>query len=266
MVDVHSYVTLSKFHYTNTSHNMYRHWTVRPFTHQMKLLSQYVYKYVSSIYSPGRCSINDPMQVMKFNSATMLFYYGKSGKTVTQLSYHRDQQYWRDGSLNPLQNSQTPYTPTCVLTVGHSRVMRFILSDGKNDDRYSHIQLKPLHLCHGSLFILHPCDEIPRQRSKFIEHSNEYLYFKHGGVKHGPNDGLSVAFVFRNVNRQVRVGDHGNIVSDQDNPELDRLDDQDNPELDRLDDLLDEYAEHGMAQSELLLRNYYNSMRHIYRS
>lgn len=193
------------------------------------------------------------MQVMKFNTVTMLFYYGKSGRTVTQLSYHRDQQYWRDGSLSPQQNSQTPFTPTCVLTIGHSRVLRFILSDGQGDDKYSHVKLEPLSLCHGSLFILHPCDEIPRRRKKYSRYSKEHLYFKHGGVKHGPNDGLSVAFVFRHVNRQVRVNSNGNVEFDGNNSDLDVL-----------DDLLDNFAENTMHHSEMMLRNSYNSMREIY--
>ena len=72
-------------------------------------------------------------------------------------------------------------------------------------------------------------------------------------MRHGPDDGLSVAFVFRHVNRQVRVNSNGNMECDDDSSDLDIL-----------DDLLDDFAENTMHHSETMLRTSYTSMKDIY--
>ena len=227
-----------------------RHWTVRPFTLELKQLSQYVYEYVKQMYLNENSKI---MRVMNFNSVTILLYYGKSGKRVRQLSYHRDQQWKRNGTLDPEQNSQTPYTPTCVLTIGHPRVLNFILSDGVSANESSQIEFEPLSLCHRSLFILHPYDEIPRIRRKYAKHFMNHTYFKHGGIKHGPRDGLSVGFVFRTVDKQVKIQSNGVIECKYDSPDLDEL-----------DDMLHDFTQGKMQESEVILASEYENMKRSY--
>ena len=53
-------------------------------------------------------------------------------------------------------------------------------------------------LKHGSLFILHPDDEVPACRSG----QDLLTIFKHGNVKFGGKaDNMSIGFVFRNTSR-----------------------------------------------------------------
>ena len=166
---------------------------VIPFSECMKQLADDLYEDVKQKFRHDTTCLD----IKKFNSCTVLLYYGKTLKRIIQLGFHRDQLYRSDGTINQKQNSQAVNTPTVVLTVGDSRMLHFILC-GKEIKKNIHVD--SFELDHGSMFFLHPCDEIPMLRAVFTEYADLYTYYKHGGVKHGPSDGLSVAFVFRTVN------------------------------------------------------------------
>jgi len=89
-------------------------------------------------------------------------------------------------------------TPVAVLTVGSSRTVAFhrkYEEDGKtieeNDPCYLFEQSE------GSLFVLHPDDEVPKQQRNCFGVRKDKALFVHGVTTTHEKDYFSVAFVFR---------------------------------------------------------------------
>lgn len=197
--------------------------TIRPFTADMKFLADEVYKYISKKIFDGELI---RMLCQEFNSLTILLYYNKTddGK-IKQIGMHRDQLYDDDGNLNVNQNSQAPYTPTVILTIGDPRILKFELSKHGNMEHFKHIEIHPIKLLNATLFILHPLDEVPRKRPYYPFNVDDKTFFRHGKVNFGgANDCLSVAFVFRTVNRKLKIGKHGKVYHRDSKANLDDYD------------------------------------------
>lgn len=189
----------------------------------MQFLADEVYNYVSKKIFEGELI---RMTVHEFNSLTILLYYNKidDGK-IKQLGMHRDQLYDDDGHLNADKNSQTAYTPTVILTIGDPRILKFELSKYGNMDHFK-VEIHQIELLNATLFILHPLDEVPRNRPYYPFNFNDKTFFKHGNVTFGgANDGLSVAFVFRTVNKKLKIGKHGKVYYKDNQANLDDYDD-----------------------------------------
>ena len=196
---------------------------IRPFTDDMQFLADEVYKYVLQKILDGELI---RMTVHKFNSITVLLYYNKTdGGKIKQLGMHRDQLFDDDGCLNENQNSQTAYTPTVILTIGDSRKLKFELFKEGNMKNFKHIEIHPLELLNATLFILHPHDEVPRKRPYYEFNIDDKTFFKHGNVSFGgATDGLSIAFVFRAVDRKLKIGKHGKVYCKRHQANLDDYD------------------------------------------
>ena len=113
---------------------------------------------------------------------------------------HRD-QWWSCGDqFMKSMNSQEQDSATCILTLGDTRDLSFqCYKDNDTGDRAGPIMIDKkfsshkFHFNPGSLFILHPRDEITMLRTIFDENSG--TYFKHGNVSFG-KDSISIGLVF----------------------------------------------------------------------
>ena len=94
------------------------------------------------------------------------------------------------------KNSQSANAPTIVLSVGDERIISMYETEPTKKTKMSdNFKFK---LKHGSLFILHPDDEVPACRSE----QDLLPIFKHGNVTFGgETDNMNIAFVFRNTSK-----------------------------------------------------------------
>jgi hypothetical protein len=148
-----------------------------------------------------KMKVND-MNIRPFNHVTILFYFGD--ECVRKLNLHRNILYSKDGVYSVSKNSQTEGTPTCILNFGDTRTLQFRLfkyqkqSKGtfqqKRVGRDGHYSDVNITLPHGSLFVLHEKDELPRLRFNMTEKS----FYKYGNVDFGGAGKMSIAFVCRN--------------------------------------------------------------------
>lgn len=153
-----------------------------------------------------RSQFHDIIDVQQFNHVTILIYSGEN--EVCKLNFHRDQVYNRHGEFLAAKNSQKEGTPTCVLTFGDTRILQFKLFHYQEQTNGNY-RMKPydgidnidIQLNHGSLFVLHPKDEIPLLRSVCPGKS----FFKHGNVKFGGNGKMSIAFICRSCTHTAKV-------------------------------------------------------------
>ena len=230
-----------------------RHHIVRPFSPLLSEISDRVFGIVKELFIKGY--IPSGMVLKKFNSCVVLVYYNKSlvsYKSEVQLPLHRDCTYGPGGTLNAKQNSQEINTGTYVVTLGDSRSMRWMLTDGTPNNPFRDVDLDPVELRHGSLFVLHSHDEIPSVRHRYKDISASLSYFKHGGVRHGGRtSGVSVALVYRTTNQFRQINQNGLVHQVTNDPKWDVLDK-------KLDDFMEEELHSYMSS----IRKQYKNMRH----
>ena len=152
-------------------------------------------------------------KTFELNHCTILFYYHKYNKSPNNLlGYHTDNVYSANGKFLKSKNSQAEDTPTCVLTIGHSREL--VVQKQKHKyyketkrRRWKESMTKNITMRHNSLFILQSSDEKPFEANK------KKFRWRHGvpGYK-GKND-LSIALVFRSV---TNTTDTANTMSSLD--------------------------------------------------
>ena len=98
----------------------------------------------------------------------------------------------RDANGIPLpNNSQVPGSPVAILTFGDPKRLYF----RRHRDRHNHLEDSTLSLLQksGSFFLLDPRDEML---------DCEGLHWRHCS---GPSEGVTISFMFREVQRQVKV-------------------------------------------------------------
>jgi hypothetical protein len=118
------------------------------------------------------------------------------------ISEHRDQTFKKDGSFDQSQNSQIQDTITAILCFGDPRQLDFSLHRQTKRHIQKVCNSKSFKLSHGTLFVLHPQDEVPLVR-KFNK-KEELSFFKHSsnGVMKG---GMSLGIVFRSTRNLCEV-------------------------------------------------------------
>jgi len=152
-----------------------------------------------------------------------------------QLPYHTDNVYSKSGKFLHSKNSQKQHTITAILTLGDERILHFQKqclyknhSTGTMKWRKCHEgeYFERFRMGNGSLFVLHPEDEVPKFRRKSGNASSGLLEgaksrFLHGGIRNGGggmdnraynfyrepdnNCRLSVALVFRTVTAELTL-------------------------------------------------------------
>ena len=177
----------------------------RKFDSDMERISNAIFTFLKSL------SIDVPFSVEELNHMVLLAYYDKEhvDKDVKQLGMHRDQRWSSGGKFMNSSNSQQQNTATCILTLGDTRDISFqCYKDNDTGDKKGPIMIDnefsshKFCLKHGSLFILHPRDEITMLRIIFDEYCS--TYFKHGNVFFG-KDGISIGLAFRTTFRTANV-------------------------------------------------------------
>ena len=127
---------------------------------------------------------------VELNTCELILYYDEKC-----IRYHRDVTYSSDGKYIPSSNSQIDRTPVCILTIGDTRELDFALHNFMGT---KHGGETTMQLTHGSLFFLHPNDEMDVDRP--IPDAQDVLrtHYRHRslGVAGDPHS-LSVGFVFR---------------------------------------------------------------------
>ena len=193
-----------------SSHSQF---VVRKMTKDMEQVCEGVLTYLKS---------QDPTALVEeFNTFVILLYYDKTGcgRSVEQLSFHRDQRWSRKGRFMTSQNSQKKGTATCVLTFGDTRTLKMqCYKDNDRRDRRGSIPVdKPFashsfSQTHGSMFYLDPRDEESKIRLDFDRCAP--TYFKHGGVIFGQS-GISIGFGLRTVTHTCLVDEvTGRLVAE----------------------------------------------------
>lgn len=134
-----------------------------------------------------------------FNIVSVISYWS-NGKMKKVINLHRDQRYSSTGKFLTKENCQKEGTVTAILVFGDNRELQFFLCrhkkklDGNNRGPHL-VDPEPwvFDLKHGTLFILHPEDEMLLDR---FYHVGDRTFFRHGG--HGVDRGrLSLGLVFR---------------------------------------------------------------------
>ena len=139
----------------------------------------------------------------EFNHYTVLIYSGtdNNGQCNSSLAFHSDCTFDHDGNYLHHRNSQKENTSVVVLAVGDSRDIYFkkrVALKGDNKRyKWKLTDDKPLSflLEDNSVFVLHPCDEIPSKKGN-DDYVSQYV---HGGIKVDSANTLSLALVFRVV-------------------------------------------------------------------
>ena len=222
-----------------------RHLVVRPFTEEIQWLVNEVYKIVAEKLVRGELKWGS-MKLEKFNTATILLYYGKYGVKATKLGAHRDQLYRANGFLCPNANSQSADTPTVLFTVGDPRTLHFILSDDTQETRISSMEVTD-----GSVFVLHCDDEKYQLRSAFNNITCHKSYIKHGDVTFTHKDGFCAVFALRHVHQKLQMGQHGRVYIE---------DTRTAEKLDEMDEMLEKFISNELINSIATLRNSYREM------
>jgi hypothetical protein len=194
---------------------------ISPYTMSTFLLSQFVVKAFNEDIQLVGSAIHKfllenqkdhkDVTIKELNSMVFLAYTQK-----TAINWHTDQRYSSNGSFMESQNSQEENTFVCVLTIGDTRKlnMRCVRCCRRGESRdvgdppVGPIPVEAQHSFHavllpnGSLFLLHPKDEVPFLRENFD--SESFTFFQHCAV-YSSKDGLSIALVFRTTSHTVSV-------------------------------------------------------------
>jgi len=101
------------------THPLYQ--VTRPMTPQISRLAQTVY---TKLVKLQKDELIPDSGVEPLNHCTVLFYFHKSPKSPNKmLGYHTDNIYTKKGKFVHSQNTQKEGTPTCVLTIGATRML-----------------------------------------------------------------------------------------------------------------------------------------------
>ena len=151
---------------------------------------------------------------LDLNSLTINPYWDRTheGKDREQISWHHDclHESKKPHTFCHSKNSQAEGTPSCILSLGETRTLKFRCCrdrnrtnppGGKGPIPISN-SIVQFDLTHGSLLILHPHDEKTAMRAFF--HKTKYTFHQHGAVMFG-SAGLSAALVFRAVTHSKDV-------------------------------------------------------------
>lgn len=150
---------------------------------------------------------------VKISDLTSMVFLGYT--RGSEINWHTDQRYGKDGKFMKSQNSQEENTLVAILTIGDTRYlhMKCVRYRQSKKRKHSKNPAGPIDVdgndCHkvfpltnGSLFLLNPWDEIPFIRKHFDEESA--TFFQHSAV-YSSRDGLSIALVFRTTSHSVEV-------------------------------------------------------------
>jgi hypothetical protein len=160
-----------------------------------------------------------------FNSVTILTYIGNDiidEINSSSLSMHADQVYSTDGVFSTTKNTQKVNTPVVTVTMGDERTLhmakRRVTKPGVWTELDDETNI-PFKLNNGSVFVLHPSDEVPKERDGAGEAKSQ---FHHGGVK--VTEGLSFAIVFRTVTQKakIHIADNTRLLTEADNAYLNK--------------------------------------------
>ena len=177
-----------------------------------------------------------------------------------QVSAHNDLNFSDDG-VQSVSDTACSDHPTVTVTVGASRRLFFERLTKKTGDRgwctLDSEHSTSFNLEHGSIFVLSPEDDKPRNLSR----SDETKYKTKHGVEF-TNDGVSFAFVFRRVNTtsQFRRKDNTWLWQTESSEVRDRINDyvRDNEFKHR--NVKTELREREMKQLERNIKKYVSSM------
>ena len=110
---------------------------------------------------------SDKSVVLKpFTSATII-----TNVNEMTISEHHDQNFKKDGSFDHSQNSQIQDTITAIVCFGDTQQIDFSLHRQTQRHIEKVCNIKSFELSHGTLFVLHPQDEVPLVR-KFTEQND----------------------------------------------------------------------------------------------
>lgn len=154
----------------------------------------------------GDSILKNEVNIEMPNHITVLSYFSKRVRQQSpeqQLSFHTDNIYGKDGRFDERKNSQGANTVTAILTLGDSREICFreYFSDSRDNQVGTNDMDIKILLSHKSLFILHPSNEMPMNRSS----NTTKTFFKHGVPKFGGDSMLSCALIFRYTTRTVEL-------------------------------------------------------------
>ncbi len=133
-----------------------------------------------------------------YNHCTMLIYCHHSRNKTCKMPFHCDTLYNQKHEFSS-HNTMKNNSAVLVYTVGDERNLRFRMrhygtEKGRKKWVCDKTHFHSLTLSNNSLFVLHPCDELPVNRFNNIKKTQ----IQHGNIKVKEGD-LSIEFVFRCV-------------------------------------------------------------------
>lgn len=221
-----------------------RQMVTRVFTEGMRHIGKAIFPYAKKVFP----ELKQPA----FNHMAALLYGYE-----TILGEHRDTYYSPLGNYSYALNSQAKETPTCILTIGDSRVLQLRLIKyvrGKSGILNKMEAVKRIYkrfiLKHGSLFVLHPEDEKPIIRLLFGQEAVKSFY-KHGvSVTKVSKNSASIALAFRITNHSTFVNTAtGQHYMETDEQEMDEKVYTDNHRV--LNDFLNDMQSRSELMEEL---------------
>ncbi len=165
----------------------FRQLAIRPFSSELKTIAKNIECFLIEQYNSDKTVVLKP-----FTTATIITYLNQM-----KLPEHKDQIYKNDGSFDQSQNSQLENTITAILCFGDTRWLDFSLHKRTHRTIQKVCYSQSFELSHGTLFVLHPQDEVPLVRK--LNEKDEQTFFKHSskGIKGG--GGMSLGIVFRST-------------------------------------------------------------------
>jgi len=135
---------------------------------------------------------------LPFNTCTVLLYHSiKDFKKESNMGFHTDLKFSKNGSFRHNMNSQKENTVTVIVTFGNHRIIKWrqrMLDENNKWITNKNFDIISMILKHGDITILHPKDETPHLNEKL----GTKVIYEHGKILVEDNCS-SVGYVFRVV-------------------------------------------------------------------
>jgi len=169
------------------------HLVFRPFSDSLYTISENIQKFLIKKFHQDKTVIIKP-----FNTAVVIIYINNM-----KIQPHRDQVYKKNGDFDDNKNCQLQHTVTAILCLGNTRNVDFTLYQQKKKTIQKVGDIHQFNLTHGSLFVLHPLDEMTMVRSLYDRYG--MTFFKHSSNGVQSDDEMSLGIVFRTTKHCCEV-------------------------------------------------------------
>jgi len=171
-------------------------YSVKPFSPEMQEMSDFLRDLLMK--NSKAYGLEDVNLSLPFNTCTVLLYHSiKDFKKESNMGFHTDLKFSKNGSFRHNMNSQKENTVTVIVTFGNHRIIKWrqrMLDENNKWITNKNFDIISMILKHGDITILHPKDETPHLNEKM----GTKVIYEHGKILVEDNCS-SVGYVFRVV-------------------------------------------------------------------